>query len=303
MNKEPSDPISPINKTMDRDDLLSSEGAPFVSQLSQLAQELEERRLPITSWYGGLFRPGFELSLKGMRSFIRRRFGRTGRIGPTAEINRGADSYEPVPGIQCDDLHPWFLYWEAFWVMSNGPNLRDGARILDAGGTASLFSYYLAAQGHETRSVDLNKRLAAAGDKTARAMNWNLHSYCMDMTHLEFGSGHFDHAYSLCVMQHLDSDTRKKALREIGRVLKAGGILSLTFDYGAPGVFLCDGGFNYEPDNQIRTPDDVCRHFISCPLFEPMGNLPFEDIGKTYLSWPPDPSNRYTFGAVFLRRV
>lgn len=288
---------------MDRDDLLSPEGEQFVAQLSQLVQELEDRHLPITSWYGALFNQGFELSFKGMRSFIWRRFGRTRRIGPTAEINRGADSYEPVPGIMCDDLHPWFLYWEAFWVTVNGPNICQGARVLDAGGTASLFSFYLASQGLETHSVDLNKRLVAAGDRTARAMGWNLHSHCMDMTNLEFDRAYFDHAYSICVLEHLDADSRQRALREIGRVLKPGGILSLTFDYGAPGVNLVDSGANYEPDNLIRTPEDVQRNFFSCPLYEPLGNLPFVDNGKNYLSWPYDPSSKYTFGAVFLRRV
>ena len=288
---------------MDRDDLITPEGRQFVTRLSQLAQEMQNKRLAVTSWYGALSRPGFEFSVKGMRSFARRLFGQSHRIGPTAKINRGADSYAPVPGISCDDLHPWFLYWEAFWVMTNGPDLQPGTRVLDAGGTASLFSYYLASRGPETHSVDSNRRLVAAGDRTARAMNWNLHSYCMDLTNLEFDSGYFDHAYSICVLEHLDADTRNSALREIGRVLKPGGILSLTFDYGAPGVTLMGNGANYEPHNLIRTPDDVQRHFFSCPLYEPVGNPRFMDNGKTYLSWPHNPSSKYTFGAVFLRRV
>jgi hypothetical protein len=138
--------ISPINKSMDRDDLTSPEGKLFVTRFNRLAQELEEKSQAVTSWYGALSRPGFEFSIKGMRSFVRRLFGRTRRIGTTAWINRGADSYDPLPGINCDDRHPWFLYWEAFWVIANGPKLHQGVRILDAGGTASLFSYYLASQ-------------------------------------------------------------------------------------------------------------------------------------------------------------
>jgi len=292
-----------INRTMDREDLLTPQGSRFVARLSKLAEELDDKRLPVTSWYGALTRPGFELSMKWVRSIARRFGGRANRVGPTADINRGGDSYEPVPEITCDDHHPWFLYWEAYWVMTHGPKLSARNRILDAGGTASLFSYYLAAQGADIFSVDKNERLTAAGDMTSRAMNWKLRSYCMDMTDLKFDDAYFDHAYSICVLEHLDAESRQRALKEIARVLKPGGVLAITFDYGAPGVFLADRGQNYEPQNLIRTPDDVCRHFLSSKYFKPIGNPSFSDNGKTYLTWPDDPSRKYTFGAVFLRRT
>jgi len=294
---------NPINKTMDRDDLLTPEGSRFVARLNDLAMELDEKRLPVTSWYGALMRPRFELSIKWVRSVGRRLTGRTSRVGPTAAINRGGESYDPVPGITCDDQHPWFLYWEAYWVMAHGPKLSAQDRVLDAGGTGSLFSYHLAAQGVEAHSVDTNERLVAAGDETSKAMNWNLRSYCMDMTKLKFDNSYFDHAYSICVLEHLDADSRQLALSEIARVLKPCGILAITFDYGAPGVFLADTGPNYEPSNIIRTPDDVKRHFLSSVYFEAVGNPQFADNGKTYLIWPDDPSKRYTFGAMFLRKT
>jgi hypothetical protein len=131
---------STINKTMDRDDLLLPEGARFVAELDRLAEDLETRRLPVTSWYGALSRPALEFSIGGLRTFARRILGRTRGVGAGAEINRGGASYEPVPGITHDERHPWFLYWEAFWVSARGPGLSPTTRVLDAGGTASLFS-------------------------------------------------------------------------------------------------------------------------------------------------------------------
>ena len=292
-----------INKTMDRDDLLSPEGSRFVGHLNGLAEELDQRRLPVTCWYGGLSRPKFELSIAGMKLFGKGLLGHNRRVGPTAYINRGAESYEPVAGISCDDRHPWFLYWQAFWVMAHGPDLPAGARCLDVGGTASLFTYYLASKGLETHSVETNDKLVAAGDKTSRAMHWNLRSHCMDMTDLKFDDGYFDHAYSICVFDHLDADCRRRALDEIARVLKPGGTLSITFDYGAPGVFLADTGPNYESKNLLRTPADVRHHFLVSGRFEPVEEPGFTDNGKTYLIWPDDRSKKYTFGAVFLRKV
>jgi len=292
----------PINKSMDRDDLVTPEGAEFVRRLSDLSEELEAKRLPVTSWYGGLPRPPLEFSVGGMHRFARRLLGRDKGVGSVAMVNRGAEAYEPVPGIANDDRHPWFLYWEAYWTLMRGPKLSAGARVLDAGGTASLFSCCLASQGAETHSVDLNKTLVAAGEKTARAMNWNLHSYSMDMQSLDFEDGFFDHAYSICVFEHLDAGLRQRALREIARVLKPGGVLSLTFDYGAPGVTLAGSGRNYDDQNLLRDATDVERHFFGCDAFEPVGNAEFVDNGQRYLLWPEDPEKQYSFGAVFLRK-
>jgi SAM-dependent methyltransferase len=294
---------SPINKTMDREDLLSPDGARFVASMSDLAVELDQRRLPVRSWYGGLSRPGFEFSITGMKAFARRLLGQSKRIGPTANINRGGESYEPVPGIACDNMHPWFLYWEAYWAMTHGPTLSPGSRCLEAGGTASLFGYHLASQGSEIRSVNSDRQLVAAGDEVARAMNWNLHNHTMDVTDLEFDNAHFDHAYSIGDLVHRDADGRQRALSEIARVLKPGGMLSLTFDFGAPGVSFGDVEWNYDPINLIRTSDDVRRHFLSSGHFELVGNTGFVDNDKRYLVWPGDPSKRYTFGALFLRKT
>jgi ubiquinone/menaquinone biosynthesis C-methylase UbiE len=297
------DNLSTHNTTMDRDDLLSPEGQRFVQELDSLAQELDRRGLPVTSWMGALPPPSFEFSKAGLRTLIRRiRYGRAG-ISPNDLLNRGGAHYQSVPSVTDDTHHPWFLYWEAYWTIRRGPKLEASSRVLDAGGTGSLFSNYLASLGAETHSIDLNPELVAAGRATADAMGWNLHSYAMDMAKLDFPDGFFDHAYSICVFEHLEADLRQRALREIARVLKPGGILSLTFDYGAPAVFLASSGSSSDPEHLIRTPEDVQRHFFSCDALEPVGGVVFHDNGKRYLALPRDPSQRYTFGAVFLRRA
>ena len=47
---------------------------------------------------------------------------------------------------------------------------------------------------------------------------------------------------------------------------------------------------------------DVHRHFGSHEAFELVGNEEFFDNQRAYLAWPEDPTRRYSFGAVFLRR-
>ena len=88
----------------------------------------------------------------------------------------------------------------------------------------------------------------------------------------------------------------------IARILRPGGILSLTFDYGGPGVHLMGKGPVQDPEHLLRSPADVHRHFCSTDVFEVVGNQQFFDNGKTYLAWPDDPAQKYSFGAMFLRK-
>jgi SAM-dependent methyltransferase len=186
--------------------------------------------------------------------------------------------------------------------MTHGPRLEPHHRVLDAGGTASLFSCQLASRGVNLQSVDLNETLVDAGRETAAAMGWKMSSHCMDMTSLEFDDASFDSAYSICVFEHLEAAMRRRALSEIARVLKPGGVLSITFDYRGPGVNLGGKGLDYTPENLIRSPADVARHFFSNDELEVLGNPEFHDNGQSYLVWPADRSQHYTFGAVFLRK-
>jgi SAM-dependent methyltransferase len=287
---------------MDRDDLLTESGRRFVSELSDLAERLEERGLPVTSWYGALPRRESAGAAPRLRASLRKMTNRLRRAGEVERINRGGSAYEPLAEVARDDRHPWFLYWEAYWVMTHGPRLDPHQRVLDAGGTASLFSCQLASRGAEVQSVDLNERLVAAGRETANAMGWKMSSHCMDMTKLSFDDASFDNAYSICVFEHLEAAMRQSALSEIARVLKPGGILSITFDYRGPGVNLGGAGLDYTPDNLIQSPSDVARHFFSIDRFEVLGNPEFHDNEKSYLVWPADRTQQYTFGAVFLRK-
>lgn len=291
-----------MNKSMDRDDLLSPDGQTFVRELDQLRKDLERRHLPVTSWFGGLppERPG--LSRRGLRAAAKRLLGRVPPRGIVGEKNRGGASYESLPGIGDEDRHPWFLYWEAYWVSHHGPEIGPGVRVLDAGGTASLFSCYLASTGAEVHSVDLNPKLVDAGRRIAKGMRWNLHSYAMNMKALEFPDGFFDHAFSICVFEHLHFDLRRQALAEIARCLKPGGMICLTFDYRGPGVSLAGSHYDRTPRNLLGDPEAVHRSFDGIEGLEVVGNHPFHDNGKSYLVAPEPGLEPYTFGSIFLRR-
>jgi len=292
-----------INKTMDRADLLRPSAKPTIYSLNRLIRTLYAQGLRMTSWYGSL--PHEE------RKDLRRHASKRpiGRIVGTETVestavgiaNRGP-SYKKLPGAADDGRIPWYLYWETYWVMEYGPRLYAGMRLLDAGGTSSLFTCYLASMGYEVHSVDLNKGLVSNADAIKRKMGWSMSSYTMNMKKLQFEDEYFDHAYSICVFEHLDYQIKQAALSEIARCLKPGGILSITFDYRNPAPFVVGRGPDIRKRNQLTTEVGIKRAFLSSPHFALVGNQTFHDNGKSYLVHPLFDNAPYTFGAIFLRK-
>jgi SAM-dependent methyltransferase len=283
-----------INRTMDRADLLAPESQPVVGEINDLVRRMYRTGVHMTSWYG-------TLPPNGPRARLRRFLGRGLRPELVGMENRGAD-YEPLPGAADDGRLPWYLYWEILWVLSRGPELRPAMRVLDGGGTSSLFSCFLASQGCDVHSVDINPDLVANGDRIAKAMRWKLSSHTMNLAAMKFPDGFFDNAYSICVFEHLDLGTKRGALSEIARCLKPGGVLSLTFDYRNPAPCLAGRGPDTNPENQLSNQADLQRCFLSTEHFEPIGNARFVDNGKSYLVHPRHGNAAYTFGAMFLRK-
>ncbi|MFQ5745365.1 MAG: hypothetical protein ACE5HV_17555, partial [Acidobacteriota bacterium] len=77
----------PINKTMDREDLLTDDGQAFVAELNRLAMTLERRDLPVTSWYGGLPEPRIGPSIAGVKVLAKRILGHRRQRRIVGEVN------------------------------------------------------------------------------------------------------------------------------------------------------------------------------------------------------------------------
>ena len=289
-----------INKTMDRSDLLTDEAKPVIRAINNLIETLYSKNLYMTSWYGTLPKRkklNFnKAGIKNLVEIIARK--RKEEIGMD---NRGSD-YEPLPYAVDDGRIPWYLYWEIFWVLENGPKIETDMRVLDAGGTSSLFTCFLASLGVEIHSVDINKELLANGNKIAEEMGWKMFSYEMNMKELAFEDGYFDHAYSICVFEHLTYEIKQVALSEIARTLKPNGTLSITFDYKNPAPAIAGFGPDISKENRLSTEDDIKRNFLSDGCFELLGNQNFYDNGKTYLIHQEWNNIPYTFGAIFLKK-
>lgn len=280
-----SDPATPVNKSMDRNDLFAPEARPTVQAIHQLIRDMYANDVTMTSWYGSLDKPNTGVGMD----------------------NRGPD-YQKLPDAVDDERIPWFLYWEIEWIVRQFKGkLGKGVRVLDAGGTSSLFSFYLASLGCEVHSIDINPTLIKNSNKVAEKMGWSLHAYAMDISRLEFNEGFFDHAFSICVFEHLDFYLKQRAFVEFHRTLKPEGQVGITFDYDNPAPYVFDCmAFDDRYRNQLNNPKRVKEVFLANGLFDLVGNQEFVDNGLRYLSPPVEAQVKhprdYSFGALVMKR-
>lgn len=283
-----------INKTMDAEDLKTPEASKVVDELNDVVKMVKSKKLKISSWYG--------------------QFDLTGNPRSPEWINRGYH-YTPLGNAADDRNFPWFLYWEIVWVVLND-EFRPGQTVLDLGGSSSLFSYYLASEGLDVTTVDLQRKLVDNANTVAGEMGWNLKNYVMDMRELHFRM-EFDHITSLCVYEHIPLYDRVRINEKLKDVLVDKGTFSITFDY-----------LNPSRSARITSPEDVRAQFVAPSGLKVRGNEPFYDNGKRYLLHPfysrglwarkvvylvrghfspremfrVKEVNDYTFGALFLEK-
>lgn len=131
-------------------------------------------------------------------------------------------------------LTHWLRLWEYLSVYLIGiKELSKDAKILDCGGTGSYFSFWLAEQGYNVKVIDIQKFHSKLSSLVAEMRKLNNLRFCIeDMTEIAESDNSIDCIYSISVMEHLPKEERKKALSEMCRVLKPGGVICLTLDFG-----------------------------------------------------------------------
>lgn len=128
--------------------------------------------------------------------------------------------------------HPYRL-WEYSSILDVLSHRSGKLSFLDAGGAGSALPYLLSSMGHDGVAVDAQPWLADLCRHIAGAQGLPLKSAAGDLTRDDaIWSSLHDVVICVSVLEHIPASRHAEALRRLAGMVKPGGLLCLTFDYG-----------------------------------------------------------------------
>jgi len=114
--------------------------------------------------------------------------------------------------------------------------IRPGERVLELGPGPGAFTIEAARRtnpGGRLLAVDIQPKMIAVVERKVReAKQNNVETYRADAFHVPVDTGSIDRAFLVTVLPEIPD--RKRALQELRRVLKPGGVLSITEEFLDP---------------------------------------------------------------------
>lgn len=204
-----------------------------------------------------------------------------GLLAVRSVLDRGACAYSSPMS------NSWLRFWEYSGAILEA-GLDDRMSVLDAGGTGTVLSYYAALCGCNVTTIDTDHRKVSDAWATSAKLGLEMEHKLGSVTDMSFPDDAFHRVFCICVIEHLTpEDEQKKAIRELARVLRPGGILALTFDWGEEAA-----------DLPLATVEEVEERLVEPSGLEVMGNKLFHADSNDLRDTRMD----YTFGALFLRK-
>ena len=186
----------------------------------------------------------------------------------------------------------WEYAASAAWLLPRAG--RTSLRILDFGGAATLPVYFFAARGCRVECLDIDEALCAATRDAAARHRWPLaarsHNLVESPAPPEW-AGAFDAVISASVLEHLPRDRQAGTLARLAALVRLGGRVVLSFDFGA-----------HAPQRgAVRSVEQVESLVAATGLAYAEGE-PFRDTGARYALDRRYPDRQFTFGLLFLER-
>lgn len=189
----------------------------------------------------------------------------------------------------------WRIRWHKMWEYARGLALvpwKPGWSAIDFGGGATLPVYFLAKQGVRVTSFDIDAALTDEARHMAAKRRWPLEASTRDLTVDPLRPDEtFDWAMSFCVLEHLPRTQQLDVAAQLGRAIKPGGYMTVTFDFG-----------NKAPvQGALRSESDV-RALAEATGLEPVDGTLFLDTGERFALDKKYPQALFTFGSLFLQK-
>ncbi|MFC1927494.1 class I SAM-dependent methyltransferase [Chloroflexota bacterium] len=223
-------------------------------------------------------------------------FRRFGRLWPVAElvsltglrrlwfIPKRSDGAPLTPQqILLSTQLPVARNWEYPWAILNS-DISPDSRILDVGSGCSLFPLYLAQKSKNVDSTDTDEGLMRIVlPVLADILRLKVNYFVDNALNLSAKDNTYDYVFCISVLEHLEQELEngiwvnkhvnkldRTAIREFLRVVRPGGRIILTLDYGSKRITPVSFEFEYVKD--------LLEEF-SGSLLKPLDNL--EDLRFT----------------------
>lgn len=111
--------------------------------------------------------------------------------------------------------------------------LKPGDRFLDAGAGVTPLAYVMAGRGLHAEACDRNERVIQELKRLdmSQVYGASVDYSVQDLCALSFPAASFDAVSCVSVLEHIPAPEDQKAIQELVRVIKPGGLLVLTVDY------------------------------------------------------------------------
>jgi SAM-dependent methyltransferase len=138
----------------------------------------------------------------------------------------------PSENADCDRFGPfgWLRRLEYSWSLAQ-VNYAPGSTIIDIGSLETFIPQYLAERDLDVTSIDIDPVGVEFQKNIAEKLPKPFRVELQDITRTTYASESFDQALMISTVEHIPGDGDCRAMREIHRLLKKGGIVALTTPY------------------------------------------------------------------------
>jgi len=197
----------------------------------------------------------------------------------------------------------WSKVWEYPWLWFNALEKMDwtGKTVLDLGSEISPMPWYLASLGARVTLIECDPQWISTWERLRTETGLDVDWQIVDSELLPFPDRSFDVVTSFSVIEH--QPDKKRAIDEVSRVLKPGGLFALSFDICEPELGMTFPEWNGRALTMAEFEETVwSRHDFGANGAAPSWN---RDDLTNFVGWHlrSAPHHNYAVGAAALEKL
>lgn len=151
---------------------------------------------------------------------------------PWEEVFMARQNLPPLLNLDVDEYGP-FIYWRRYeyaWALAQ-IRFIPGLKTLDVGSLYTFVPKYLAKRGLAVTSIDIDSTFVEMQKKQAAELAHPYDVQLQDVRRTSFADAVFDQVLMISMIEHIPGNGDTRAMREMYRIVKPGGLVVITAPY------------------------------------------------------------------------